>query len=39
VNNGQATYRETIQDVKSSVRYLRAHGAEYGIDANKIGVL
>jgi acetyl esterase/lipase len=38
VNNGQATYRETIQDVKSSVRYLRAHSAEYGIDGNKIGV-
>ncbi len=38
VSNGHATYRETIQDVKAAVRYLRAHGAEYGIDGSRIGV-
>lgn len=33
-----ATYREGVEDIKSAIRYLRAHAAEYGIDASAIVV-
>jgi acetyl esterase/lipase len=33
-----ANYRDSIADVKSAVRYLRAHADEYGIDPGKIAV-
>ncbi len=33
-----ATYRDGIADVKSAVRYLRAHADEYGIDTDRIGL-
>ena len=38
VTNGHATYKEGVADVKSAVRYLRAHADEYGIDASKVAV-
>ncbi|MCX5563035.1 alpha/beta hydrolase [Streptomyces sp. NBC_00038] len=33
-----ATYTETLQDVKSAIRYLRAHADEYGIDPANVAV-
>jgi acetyl esterase/lipase len=33
-----ATYRDVVADVKSAIRFLRAHGPEYGIDPAKIAV-
>ncbi|MFC9843390.1 alpha/beta hydrolase fold domain-containing protein [Streptomyces sp. NPDC060223] len=33
-----ATYKETLQDVKSAIRYLRAHADEYGIDPANVAV-
>ncbi|WP_299422408.1 alpha/beta hydrolase [Sphingomonas bacterium] len=33
-----ATYREGVSDVKSAIRYLRAHAAEYGIDPARVAV-
>ena len=33
-----ATYKQTVGDVKSAVRYLRAHADQYGIDASKVAV-
>jgi acetyl esterase/lipase len=33
-----ATYKQTVSDVKSAVRYLRAHAGQYGIDASKVAV-
>lgn len=33
-----ATYREGIEDIKSAVRYVRAHAVDYGIDANAVVV-
>ncbi|WP_405922634.1 prolyl oligopeptidase family serine peptidase [Streptomyces sp. NBC_00035] len=33
-----ATYTETLQDVKSAIRYLRAHADEYGIDPENVAV-
>jgi acetyl esterase/lipase len=33
-----ATYKETLQDVKSAIRYLRAHADEYGIDSANVAV-
>jgi len=33
-----ATYRDGVADVKSAVRYLRAHAAQYGIDSSKVAV-
>jgi acetyl esterase/lipase len=33
-----ATYKETVSDVKSAVRYLRAHADQYGIDSSKVAV-
>jgi acetyl esterase/lipase len=33
-----ATYKQTVSDVKSAVRYLRAHADQYGIDASKVAV-
>jgi acetyl esterase/lipase len=33
-----ATYKQTVSDVKSAVRYLRAHASQYGIDSSKVAV-
>ena len=33
-----ATYVEGVADVKSAVRFLRAHADQYGIDPSKVGV-
>ena len=33
-----ATYKESVQDVKSAIRYLRAHADEYGIDPANVAV-
>jgi acetyl esterase/lipase len=33
-----ATYKDAISDVKSAIRYLRAHSDRYGIDPNKVAV-
>ena len=33
-----ATYEQTVSDVKSAVRYLRAHAGQYGIDSSKVAV-
>ncbi|MFF1769352.1 prolyl oligopeptidase family serine peptidase [Streptomyces sp. NPDC058249] len=33
-----ATYKESVQDVKSAIRYLRAHADEYGIDSANVAV-
>jgi len=33
-----ATYKETVADVKSAIRYLRAHAGEYSIDLNEVAV-
>ena len=33
-----ATYADSIADVKSAIRYLRAHASEYQIDPGKVGV-
>jgi len=35
--SGEATYPAALDDCRCAVRWLRAHGAEYGIDANRIG--
>ncbi|MFF1448417.1 alpha/beta hydrolase fold domain-containing protein [Streptomyces sp. NPDC058274] len=32
------TYKEAVQDVKSAIRYLRAHADEYGIDSAHVAV-
>jgi acetyl esterase/lipase len=36
-SNG-ATYKDTISDVKSAIRYLRAHSDQYGIDPSKVAM-
>jgi acetyl esterase/lipase len=33
-----AIYTDGVADVKSAIRYLRAHAHEYGIDASRVGV-
>ncbi|MFD4530035.1 prolyl oligopeptidase family serine peptidase [Streptomyces sp. NPDC058470] len=33
-----STYKDGVADVKSAIRYLRAHADEYGIDTNKVAV-
>lgn len=33
-----ATYKDGVADVKSAIRYLRAHADQYGIDATKVAV-
>jgi acetyl esterase/lipase len=33
-----ATYADAVADVKSAVRYLRAHAAQYGIDKDNVAV-
>jgi acetyl esterase/lipase len=33
-----ATYKDSVADVKSAIRYLRAHAAQYGIDPNEVAV-
>lgn len=37
ISNG-ATYKNGVADVKSAVRYLRAHADQYGIDGTKVAV-
>ncbi len=37
VLNG-AIYADGIADVKSAIRYLRAHAGDYGIAATRVGV-
>lgn len=34
-----ATFPQPLEDVKSSIRYLRAHAAKFGIDKKRIGLL
>jgi acetyl esterase/lipase len=34
----RATYRDGVADVKSAVRFLRAHADEYGLDSDSIGL-
>ena len=38
VTSSHATYSDGVADVKSAVRYLRAHAAEYGLDAGQVAV-
>lgn len=38
VSNGNATYNDAVADVKSAVRYLRAHADDYGIDPANVAV-
>jgi acetyl esterase/lipase len=33
-----ATYRDAVADAKSAIRFLRAHAAQYGLDASKVAV-
>jgi acetyl esterase/lipase len=33
-----STYKDAAADVKSAIRYLRAHAGEYGIDTSKVAV-
>jgi acetyl esterase/lipase len=33
-----ATYKQSVSDVKSAIRYLRAHADQYGIDTSKVAV-
>jgi len=33
-----ANYRDGVADVKSAIRYLRAHAQQYGIDPTKVGI-
>jgi acetyl esterase/lipase len=35
----QATFPGAIEDVKTSIRWLRAHAEEYGVDPNRIGAM
>jgi xanthine dehydrogenase YagR molybdenum-binding subunit len=35
---GGATYRDAVADVKSAIRYLRAHADQYDIKASKVAV-
>jgi acetyl esterase/lipase len=37
VNNG-ATYTDSVADVKSAIRYLRAHADQYAIDTSQVAV-
>ncbi|WP_210583351.1 alpha/beta hydrolase [Streptomyces sp. GESEQ-35] len=37
IANG-ATYKDGVADVKSAIRYLRAHADQYGIDGTKVAV-
>jgi acetyl esterase/lipase len=37
IANG-ATYKDGVSDVKSAIRYLRAHADQYGIDSSKVAV-
>lgn len=37
IGNG-ATYKDAVADVKSAVRYLRAHADQYDIDGSKVAV-
>jgi acetyl esterase/lipase len=35
--SGQAVFPAPLDDVRAAVRWLRAHGAEHGVDATRIG--
>ena len=35
---GASAWPQNVRDVKSAIRFLRAHAAEYGIDPERIGV-
>jgi acetyl esterase/lipase len=37
ISNG-ANYRDGISDVKSAIRFLRAHADQYGIDSRKVAI-
>jgi acetyl esterase/lipase len=37
--SAEATYPAAVHDAKAAVRWLRAHGARYGIDADAIGAI
>ena len=37
--SSEATFPAAVHDVKAAVRWLRAHGATYGIDSNSIGAI
>jgi len=37
VSNG-ATYRDTVADAKSAIRFLRARAAQYGLDTSKVAL-
>ena len=34
----QLTYRDAVADAKSAIRFLRAHGAQYGLDTSRVAV-
>jgi acetyl esterase/lipase len=36
--SGEAIFPAGLQDVKAAIRWLRAHGGEYGLDASRIAV-
>ena len=36
--SGEAAFPAAVQDIKAAVRFLRANAAEYGIDAEAIGI-
>lgn len=38
-SSAQAHYPEQLKDVKTAIRFLRAHAADYGIDPERIGVM
>jgi acetyl esterase/lipase len=38
VHSGGANYYDSITDVKSAIRHLRAHAGEYGIDLGEVAV-
>jgi acetyl esterase/lipase len=33
-----ATYRDAVADAKSAIRFLRAHGEEYGLDTSRVAL-
>jgi acetyl esterase/lipase len=37
--SGQAPFPAQIEDVKASIRWLRTHSKEYGLDPNRFGVI
>jgi acetyl esterase/lipase len=37
--SGEAPFPAAVEDIKCAVRWLRAHGAQYGLDADRIGAM